>query len=87
MLKRKHISQHLKILKYERILDIEKTSFIPLVFPCIGGTGPSAARTIKQLVTKIYERKYDTYSDAITSFERNKFCTPTQRNYLTQRLR
>ena len=59
--------ESLKCLKYEQqILDVEKSYFVSLVFFCIGGTGPSATRTIKELASKIAEKKDGSLSDAIT---------------------
>ena len=59
--------ESLKCLKYEqRILHVEKSEFVPLVVSCMGNAGPSATRTIKQLVSKIAEKKYESYFDAIT---------------------
>ena len=58
----------LKFLKYEhRILDVEKSNFVQLVFSCTGSAGPSATRTIQQLASKMAEEKDESYSDAITT--------------------
>ena len=65
--------ESLKCLKYEqRILDVEKSYFVSLVFSCMGGAGPSATRTIKQLASKIAEKKNESYTDAITYIRRRK---------------
>ena len=56
----------LKKLKYEqRILDVENSSFNPLVFACSGGAGPSASKVMSRLALKISEKGQDSYSDAI----------------------
>ena len=56
-----------KKLKYEqRIIDVEKSTFNPLVFACTGGAGPSATKVISRIASKISERSTETYSDAIT---------------------
>ena len=56
----------LKKLKYEqRILDVENSSFNPLVFACSGGAGPSASKVISRLALKISEKGQDSYSDPI----------------------
>ena len=56
----------LKKLKYEqRILDVENSSFNPLVFACSGGAGPSASKVVYRLALKISEKGQDSYSDAI----------------------
>ena len=62
----------LKCLKYEqRILDVEKSDFVPLVFSCMGA-GPSATRAITQLASKIADKE-ESYSEAIT-YIRTKLC-------------
>ena len=56
-----------KKLKYEqRIVDVEKGSFNPLVFSCTGGAGPSATKVMKRIAGKMSDRKDDSYSDIIT---------------------
>ena len=56
----------LKKLKYEqRILDVENSSFNPLVFACSGGAGPSASKVMSRHALKINEKGQDSYSDAI----------------------
>ena len=50
----------LKKLKYEqRILDVENSSFNPLVFACSGGAGPSASKVMSRLALKISEKGQD----------------------------
>ena len=67
---KQHESQ--KKLKYEqRIIDVEHSTFNPLVFACTGGAGPSASKVMSRLALKISEKGYDSYSDAI-SFIRTK---------------
>ena len=59
--------ESLKCLKYEqRILDAEKSNFVPLVFSCMRGAGPSTTRIIKQLRSKTAENKDESYSNAVT---------------------
>ena len=56
----------LKKLKCEqRILDVENSSFNPLVFACSGGAGPSASKVMSRLALMISEKGQDSYSDAI----------------------
>ena len=56
-----------KKLKYEqRIINVEKSTFNPLVFACTGGAGPSATKVISRLASKISEKSSDTYADAIS---------------------
>ena len=53
-------------LKYQQqIFDFEKSNFVSLVFSCIGER-PTATLTIKQLASKVAEKKVESYSDAIT---------------------
>ena len=52
-----------KRLKYEqRIIEVENSSFNPLVFAC---GGPTATRDMKRLAAKICEQKDASYADAI----------------------
>ena len=58
--------ESLKKLKYEqRILEVENSTFNPLIFACTGGAGPSASKVMSRLALKISEKGYDSYSDAI----------------------
>ena len=60
-----HESQ--KKLKYEsRIINVEKSTFIPLIFACTGGAGPSATKVITRLAAKINEKGSESYADAIS---------------------
>ena len=47
----------------ERIRETEHSSFNALVFACSGGAGPSASRVMKQLTTKISEKRGEPYTD------------------------
>ena len=59
--------EQMKKLKYEqRIREVEKASFNPLVFSCTGGAGPSASKVIKRIAGKLSDKKEDSYSDIIT---------------------
>ena len=59
--------ESLKSQKFEqRILDVEKSNFVPLVFSCMRGAEPSTMRTTKQLASKTAEKKDESYSDAVT---------------------
>ena len=61
-----------KKLKYDqRILDVEKATFTPLVFACTGGAGPSATKAIQQLASKLSEKRDDSYANVI-AFIRTK---------------
>ena len=59
--------ESIKKLKYEqRIIDVEKATFCPLIFSCTGGAGPSASKAIQRLASRISDKKEDSYSDVIT---------------------
>ena len=56
-----------KKMKYEsRTINVEKSTFNPLVFACTGGTGPSTTRLITRLASKVNEKGTESYSDAIS---------------------
>ena len=59
----------------ERILQVEKASFTPLVFTTSGGMGCEAEKFHKRLATLISKKRGNSYSDAI-SYVRQKlrFC-------------
>ena len=46
----------------DRVLQVEKGSFQPLVFLTTGGTGPSCTKVIKRMAGKIAARKGENYS-------------------------
>ena len=56
-----------KCLKYkQRIFDVEKSNFVPLVSSGIEGAVPSTTRTLKHLASAIAEKKDESYSDVLT---------------------
>ena len=56
-----------KKLKYDqRIIEVEKGTFCPLIFPCTGGVCPSASKAIQRLASRIRDKNEDSYSDVIT---------------------
>ena len=58
--------ENVKKLKYEqRILDIEQSSFTPLIFSCTGGAGPGATKTMQKLAERLSEKRNDTYQDTM----------------------
>ena len=60
-----------KKLKYnQRILQVEKACFTPLVFSTTGGMGPEADRFFKHLSQKISIKKNQRYSDVIAFIRR-----------------
>ena len=53
--------------KYEqRITEVEKATFCPLVFACTGGAGPSGSKALKKLASKLSVRKGDSFADIIS---------------------
>ncbi len=54
-----------KRLYLDRVLQVEKASFTPLVFSTTGGAAPEAERFIKQVASRIASRKRECYSDVI----------------------
>ena len=58
--------ESMKKLKYEqRIIDVENSTFNPLVFACTGGAGPSASKVMSRLALKISEKSIESYADVI----------------------
>ena len=66
---RKHENE--KIHKYnDRILQVEKATFTPLIFSITGGMGNEAARFLKHLAEKVSRKSGQTYSDTIAFIRR-----------------
>ena len=60
---------HESIKKYkygQRITEVEKATFCPLVFVCNDGAGASSSKTMQQLVSKLSSWKEDSYADIIS---------------------
>ena len=55
-----------KALYEDRVLQVEKGSFQPLVFLTTGGTGPSCTKVLKRIAGKIAEKKGEQYSHVIS---------------------
>ena len=49
----------------ERIREVDKSSFTPLVFSSSGGAGPAATTMVKRLANIYAEKKTTSYSEAI----------------------
>ena len=59
--------ESVKTLKYQqRILDVEHSSFVPLIFACTGGAAPGSTKTVQKLAEKLSEKRNESYSDTIT---------------------
>ena len=55
----------LKNSKYQqRILNVEQSSFCPLIFGCTGGAAPTATRTMQRLAEKLCEKR-QSYPESI----------------------
>ena len=55
----------------ERVREVEKGSFVPLVFLTSGGAGPACTETIKRLATLIADKKGECYAH-VMKFVRTK---------------
>ena len=54
--------EFIKKLKYEqKIIEVGKANFLPLIFLCTGGAGPSASKAIQKLATRISDNKEFSY--------------------------
>jgi len=58
--------QHEKEKYNQRVIDIEKFSFNPLVFTTTGGMAPECNRVNKRLAEKIAEKHMESYASVIT---------------------
>ena len=55
-----------KRLKYEqRIVQVENSSFNPLVFATTGGAEPAASKVMSRLAFKLSEKSEDTYAEVM----------------------
>ena len=55
-----------KRLKYEqRIVEVENSSFNPLVFATTGGASPTASKVLSRLAFKLSEKSEDTYAEVM----------------------
>ena len=55
----------------ERVREVEKGSFVPMVFLVTGGAGPACSKVIKRLATKIADKKGERF-DQVMGFVRTK---------------
>ena len=59
----------------ERVIQVEKGSFTPVVFSTVGGMGPEAERFHKRLAVLIAEKRNETYSHVVNYIRtRLRFC-------------
>jgi hypothetical protein len=54
----------------DRILQIEKGSFTPMIFSCSGGTGPEAMKCLKTLALKLSHKRQEPYSQVMSFIRR-----------------
>ena len=54
----------------DRIIQIEKGTFTPLVFSCTGGAAPEAEKFIKQLAKKIAIKRQEEYCNVVSFIRR-----------------
>ena len=58
--------ESVKTLKYQqRILDVEHSSFVPVIFSSTGGAAPGSTKTVQKLAEKLSEKQNESYSDTI----------------------
>ena len=83
-----HSHESEKKRKYnERVLQVEKASFTPLVFSTTGGMGSEADRFFKHLAMKISNKTGQHYSDTVAFIRRRlrfdllKTCIISLRGY------
>ena len=58
--------ESVKTLKYQqRILDVEHSSSVPLIFACTRGAAPDSTKTVQKLAEKLSEKRNESYSDTI----------------------
>ena len=63
-------TMRVKTLKYQqRILDVEHSSFVPLIFACTGGAAPGSTKTVQKLAEKLSEKRNESYSGTISQKE------------------
>ena len=66
-----NMHEDLKKKEYnERILEIEKGSFTPLIFSCSGGAGKEATKFLKALAEKLCSKKQEQYSNTVSYIRR-----------------
>ena len=56
-----------------RILQIEKGTFMPVVFSCTGGAAPEASAFIKRVALNLSVKKMEKYSETVSYLRRFSF--------------
>ena len=49
----------------DRVLQVEKASFVPLIYTTTGGMGPQCTAFHKQLAQLIADKRHEKYSDVV----------------------
>ena len=55
----------------QRILDVEHSSFVPLVFACTGGAAPGSTKNVQKIAEKLSKKRNESYWDT-KKFTRTK---------------
>ena len=64
--------EKVETLKYkQRILDVEHSSFVPILFARTGGAAPGSTKTFQKLAEKLNKKRNESYSDTINNLH---FC-------------
>ena len=65
------MKNHRKKEYNDRILEVEKGTFTPLVFSCCGGAGTEATKFIKHLATRISDKRQEQYSLTVSYLKKD----------------
>ena len=77
----------LKKLKYkQRVIDVENSSFSPLVFATTGGGGPSATKVMARLALKLSEKTSEAYADDRIHKDKSQLRTSKKFNLVCTRM-
>ena len=59
--------ESLKKLKYEkRVVEVEQSSFTPLIFSCTGGASPNTNKVITRIAQKLSHKREESFSDIVS---------------------
>ena len=54
----------------DRIIEVEKGTFTPVIFSCSGGASPEATRLLKTIAMKLSAKRAESYSTSISFVRR-----------------
>ena len=57
--------ESLKTQNTNRALQVEQSSFCPLIFGCTGGAAPALTRTMQRIAEKLSEKRHESYAETI----------------------